>query len=209
MYEAVGMKQGKVTKRTITSEYYCGRCGYPVSDHDSYCSECGGLLNGDANAKMVPNPEHRKWLEKAKHVSREELPSFIDEIMEKGDGYSDLIYAVSSCCIATMSVCGKGMTGYQASWVPLIFLQNVNGVGTKVGFKVVDYDNMMYPQYEDYFNVTLSRDMMEALQEEAVERLGEYADRPNDDKMIAPSVLKHWIKLASGTPPYGLNVEEG
>ncbi len=208
MYEVVGMKQGKVTKRAIISEYYCGRCGYPVSDYDNYCSECGGILNGDANAKIDPNSKHSEWLEKAKHVSREELPSFIDETMKKGDGYFDLIYAVSSCCIATMHACANGMTGYQASRVPLIFLQNINGTGTKIGFKVVDYDNMMYPQYEYYFKVTLTKDMMEALQEEAIKKLEEYADRPNEDKMIAPSVLKHWIKLATGEPPYGLEVEE-
>ena len=28
----------------IGGEYYCGRCRHKVSDHDSYCSECGGEL---------------------------------------------------------------------------------------------------------------------------------------------------------------------
>ena len=41
----VGFKIGKAEKRkAYISEYYCGRCGYPVSDHDSYCPECGGAF---------------------------------------------------------------------------------------------------------------------------------------------------------------------
>ena len=44
MSEYVGLKQGKVHDRREMSEYYCG-CGYPVTDHDSYCRECGGRLH--------------------------------------------------------------------------------------------------------------------------------------------------------------------
>lgn len=41
----VGFKIGKAKERkAYTSEYYCGGCGYPVSDHDSYCHECGGAF---------------------------------------------------------------------------------------------------------------------------------------------------------------------
>ena len=41
----VGFKIGKAKERkAYVSEYYCGRCGWPVSDHDSYCPECGGAF---------------------------------------------------------------------------------------------------------------------------------------------------------------------
>ena len=50
----VGLVRGKHHERTENSDCYCGRCGYPVTDHDSYCRECGGAfhelfiqLNGD------------------------------------------------------------------------------------------------------------------------------------------------------------------
>lgn len=45
MSEYVGLVQGKVHDRHEISEYYCGGCGYPVTDHDSYCRECGGRLH--------------------------------------------------------------------------------------------------------------------------------------------------------------------
>lgn len=41
----VGFKIGKARERkSYISEYYCGACGYPVSDHDRYCPECGGAF---------------------------------------------------------------------------------------------------------------------------------------------------------------------
>ena len=41
----VGFKIGKAMERkAYISEYYCGACGLPVSDHDSYCPECGGAF---------------------------------------------------------------------------------------------------------------------------------------------------------------------
>lgn len=41
----VGFKIGEAKERkAYISEYYCGGCGWPVSDHDSYCPECGGAF---------------------------------------------------------------------------------------------------------------------------------------------------------------------
>lgn len=45
MSEYVGLVKGKVHDKCEMSEYYCGGCGYPVTDHDSYCRECGGRLH--------------------------------------------------------------------------------------------------------------------------------------------------------------------
>jgi len=45
MAKYVGFKQGKVHENHVISEYYCGGCGYPVTDHDSFCSECGGAFH--------------------------------------------------------------------------------------------------------------------------------------------------------------------
>lgn len=45
MSDYVGLRQGKLHESTEISEYYCGRCGYPVTDHDSFCRECGWALH--------------------------------------------------------------------------------------------------------------------------------------------------------------------
>lgn len=44
MAKYVGFKTSKLHEEHIYSEYYCGGCGYPVTDHDSYCPECGGAF---------------------------------------------------------------------------------------------------------------------------------------------------------------------
>ena len=44
MSKYVGFRLGKVHESHVISEYYCGGCGWPVSDHDSFCPECGGAF---------------------------------------------------------------------------------------------------------------------------------------------------------------------
>ena len=53
----VGFKIGKAMERkAYISECYCGACGWPVSDHDSYCPECGGAFRKeDATERTCRN----------------------------------------------------------------------------------------------------------------------------------------------------------
>ena len=57
MARYVGFKIGKVHEEHVFSEYYCGGCGFPVTDHDSFCPECGGAFresdaDDDENAEL-------------------------------------------------------------------------------------------------------------------------------------------------------------
>lgn len=45
----VGLVRGKQWERKESSDYYCGKCGWKVTDHDSYCPECGGALHRATN----------------------------------------------------------------------------------------------------------------------------------------------------------------
>lgn len=50
MAKYVGFKRHKFHESHVVSDYYCGGCGYPVTDHDSFCPECGGAFHeGDAD----------------------------------------------------------------------------------------------------------------------------------------------------------------
>lgn len=33
-------------RKNIGYGYVCNACGYPVDDHDGYCSECGARVSG-------------------------------------------------------------------------------------------------------------------------------------------------------------------
>ena len=50
----VGFKIGKASERkAYISEYYCGGCGWPVSDHDRYCPECGGAFRKEDATELT------------------------------------------------------------------------------------------------------------------------------------------------------------
>ena len=54
----VGFKIGKASERkAYISGYYCGECGWPVSDHDSYCPECGGAFRKEDATERTCKPE--------------------------------------------------------------------------------------------------------------------------------------------------------
>lgn len=58
MSKYVGIKAGTLHEHTELSEYYCARCGCPVTDHDSYCRECGGAFQ----RSFATEPYDRKIL---------------------------------------------------------------------------------------------------------------------------------------------------
>lgn len=61
MGKYVGFRLGKVHEAHVISEYYCGGCGYPVTDHDSFCPECGGAFReSDASDLEAKNAKLRK-----------------------------------------------------------------------------------------------------------------------------------------------------
>jgi len=61
MSKYVGFRVGNVHESHVFSEYYCGECGYPVTDHDSFCPECGGAFRKcDASDLEVENAKLRE-----------------------------------------------------------------------------------------------------------------------------------------------------
>lgn len=61
MAKYVGFRKGKVHESHVISEYYCGGCGWPVTDHDSFCPECGGAFReSDADCTEEENAKLRE-----------------------------------------------------------------------------------------------------------------------------------------------------
>ena len=74
----------------------------------------------------------------------------------------------------------------------------------KLGFTVINYDDLLYPQYEYRFTERkISAEGAEKLRREAKARIGE------SDGMTHPAVIAWWQKLADGQFPEWLKVEEG
>lgn len=81
MAKYVGFRQGKVHESHVISEYYCGGCGWPVTDHDSFCPECGGAFR-----KCDADDESIRRLEAENDKLRECLQDFADAI-KNDDGF--------------------------------------------------------------------------------------------------------------------------
>ena len=75
----------------------------------------------------------------------------------------------------------------------------------KCGLAIIDYDNMLYPQYENKFcKKTISSYTWKSLQERARELLEETsAGEPAADR-----VIEHWKSIVDGVVPFGYTVEE-
>lgn len=75
----VGLVRGKQWKRTEISDYYCGRCWWKVTDHDSYCPECGGALHHKASNKPDSQSDAPKSEETAENAtSKRGIRDFAD-----------------------------------------------------------------------------------------------------------------------------------
>lgn len=60
MGKFVGLKKGNLHEGECQSEYYCAGCGYPVTDHDSFCRECGGAFQ-ECFADKPSFPDGLEW----------------------------------------------------------------------------------------------------------------------------------------------------
>jgi hypothetical protein len=126
--------------------------------------------------------------------TKDELQSFVDSLVDRKHEYGTCVYAISMASLATFYyVSGKlGVTGFQASCADMDFVKRNRSYD--LGFTIVDYGKLLYPQYEDdtigfWEYIKANKD---ALKKEALKLL---ADK--DKKNAHPNVIAHWEKLAS------------
>lgn len=111
------------------------------------------------------------------------------------------IGAVTSCVADYL--CNKmGLTGFQAGFVMWDFIRLFMKKNNKCGMRLIDYDNMLYPQYEDSFQKKISKDVWESIVKAAKENLD------NDTKYASEGVINHWKSIVDGNVPFGYVVED-
>lgn len=94
-----------------------------------------------------------------------------------------------------------GITGFQAGFVMFDFIRDWNFSNNKCGLKIIDYDDMLYPQYYDKFKNTISRETFEELQKEAEENL-------KNTEYAHPNVVAHWQSIVEGKVPFGYKIKD-
>lgn len=139
--------------------------------------------------------------------SIDDLPEVCHKIL---DGYfhtySTIVDAIGACCIAAAWAADRsehgGISVFQAGCVMWYFIRNYMYRNNKVGLKITDYDDMLFPQNADKFEKTIPRHIFESLQKAAEEKLAK------DNGYAHPNVVEHWINITEGEVPFGYKIEE-
>ena len=152
------------------------------------------------------NEKFNKWYEEAYNQTIETLPAFMDKILNEEQDYDSIVEAMAACAIgaawAADSHPNGGISGFQASCVMWRFIQHWLRLERVSCLQLINYDDMLYPQYESKFKKhVISKKTFESLQNKAKDLLKE-----NDD--AAGVVRKHWQSIADGEVPFGYTVDK-
>jgi len=121
-------------------------------------------------------------------TTQKELLEIIKALLNREHDYGTCVYAVAFGAQATFNYIASklGITGFQSGCADMEVLRRVRWM--EHGFRILDYKNLLYPQYRDRFPtyIELIYNNLEMLQKEAKKLLG--------DKGISPhsNVKKHW-----------------
>ena len=156
---------------------------------------------------VITEKDHHEeeWFAEARKQTIETLPTFVSHLMnDYHHDYGTICHAVGACALAAAWAADNsengGITGFQAGFVMWDFIREWQYRGNKCGLKIVDYDNMLYPQYADKFEKTLSSDIWRHLQAEAKRLL------TTNRAGAHPRVVKHWQDIDNDIVPFGYKV---
>ncbi len=136
--------------------------------------------------------------------SFDDLVAFLQRVKDNcNTGYGTAPRAIAQAALATAWFLSSdfGITGFQAGCVMWDFIRDWLYSGNECGMKIMDYDDMLYPQYEYKYQKTIRRDTFEALQKTAQKRLEE-------SEYAHPNVINHWKSIVDGNVPFGYVVRE-
>ena len=149
-----------------------------------------------------------EWYKKAKYIKPDDFPEFFRELTEDYiHDYGTVCHAMAAVGLAAMFAFNNsegargGITGFQAGCVMWQIIRHMNYEDNKCGLRILDMDNLLYPQYEYKF-CSIGRDTYEAVKKEAQKRLSEKRATTH------PSVVAHWESIVNGKIPFGLIIED-
>lgn len=150
--------------------------------------------------------EVKEQLEKERKdiKSFDDLVSFLQRVKDTcNTGYGTAPRAIAQAALATAWYLASdfGITGFQAGCTMWDFIRDWSYSGNECGMKIVDYDEMLYPQYDYKYEKTISKDVFEALQKTAKKRLEE-------SEYAHPAVINHWKSIVDGNVPFGYIVKD-
>lgn len=148
------------------------------------------------------HPE-KEWFKEAGKMTVDKLPEFMDRMLNGYiHDYGTAVHAIAACALAAAWAASEqeGITGFQAGFVMWDFIRGWNHTGNVTGMKLLDYDDMLYPQFAHKYDRTISKSTWENIQKEARNKLAEHQGATH------PDVLAHWQSIVNGVVPFGYRV---
>ena len=147
-----------------------------------------------------------EWLEEARKQTPETIGAFVNHLInDYTHDYGTIVRAIAAAaCGAAWAVEHSpqgGITGFQGSCVKWDFIQGWEQSKFEVGARLVNYEKMLYPQYEQDFEKVISSNTWSNLQKKASELI-------NEGGCVHPEVLAHWKSIVDGKVPFGYTVLE-
>lgn len=150
----------------------------------------------------------KEWFADAHKQTLETLPEFMRHVMNDYEhDYGTVCHAVAACAIAAAWAANNadgargGITGFQAGFVMWDFIRQWSYPSVKTTMRILNYDDMLYPQYEYKYQKTIDSDTWKLLQKAAKKNLEE-KDYAHKD------VVDHWKSIVDGNVPFGYTVKE-
>lgn len=194
-------------------------------------------MSTENNKQKSPEFIAKEELQVKRRKIGEDFDKLVEFLKDVRDNYN-YDYGVAPRAIAQASVATAwyfayvfGITSFQAGFVMWDFIRDWQYRDNECGLKIVDYDLMLYPQYEYKFTEkTISKWQWEALQKKAqkeIDRINETVDSYNksqakgmedfinkegrdwvDTDFCNIRVLNHWKSIVEGKVPFGYRVEK-
>lgn len=137
----------------------------------------------------------------------ESIDALIEELGNKYDhDYGTICHALAAVAVQAAKKMNKqpqgGITGFQAGAVMWEFVRH--WMHLEGPMKLVDYNNMLYPQYFSSFDTVIDEEVWKYIQDKAKENLEKHLDSSN----VSADVLRHWNSIVAGIVPFGYVVQK-
>jgi hypothetical protein len=145
------------------------------------------------------------WYQEAEKQTLETLMDFINKLINEYEhDYGTICNAMAASAIATLNSVNKspvgGISGFQSSGIMWLFIQNWMGLNAPL--RLLNFEEMLYPQNESKFEKIIPSSTFEFLQNRANELLKE------KNYYLRPGTELHWHKIKNGIVPFGYRIDE-
>lgn len=145
----------------------------------------------------------KELVEKRKNIKDfPDLVAFLEDVKNNYNtdyGGAPRAIAQASLAVAWYLAEEFGITGFQAGCTMWDFIKDWEYPTNECGLRILDFDKMLYPQYQHRFEKTINSDTWNNIQKAACKQL-------EDAKYAHPDVVAHWQSIVDGNVPFGYTV---